>query len=249
MYSKDKLVIQEKYWRRKKLGKSTGEGRSSSLCIESFGACTIKKESKMKRAKSRRVRRRNRISVLLPRNLIIQILLRLPVKSLARFKSVCKSWFSVISDPHFAISHFELAAACTERLLFLGPTVHEVRSIDFNAPLNDDSASAALNLNFLSPESHSDLIHCLCFWTVAKVCVCGIPQQVSTNKCVSHLLHRIWMPGFSCFSMVLVMTLQQMTTWWCKPPTTLTQKLQPEWSFSLSELMRGKKLRAFICLA
>ncbi|KAK7348261.1 hypothetical protein VNO80_22812 [Phaseolus coccineus] len=147
----------------------------------------------MKRDNSREVRRRNRITVLLTRDLIIQILLRLPVKSLARFKSVCKSWFSLISDPHFAISHFELALACTERLLFLEPTVPEVRSIDFNAPLHDDSASAALNL---SPESHCDLIlgscrgflllDCspsLCLWNPAT----GIHKQVCHSPIASDM--------------------------------------------------------------
>ncbi|ESW26158.1 hypothetical protein PHAVU_003G095700 [Phaseolus vulgaris] len=155
----------------------------------------------MKRANSRRVRRRNRITVLWPRNLIIQILLRLPVKSLARFKSVCKSWFSLISDPHFAISHFELAAACTERLLLLEPTVPEVRSIDFNAPLHDDSASAALNFNFLSPESHSDLIlgscrgfvlldcsQSLCLWNPAT----GIHKQVCQSPIASDMDARVF---------------------------------------------------------
>ncbi|KAG4970224.1 hypothetical protein AAZX31_13G091900 [Glycine max] len=36
--------------------------------------------------------------VYLPEELIIEILLRLPVKSLLRFKRVCNSWLSLISD-------------------------------------------------------------------------------------------------------------------------------------------------------
>lgn len=44
-----------------------------------------------------------------PHELIIQILLRLPVKSLIHFKCVRKLWFSLISnDSHFANSHFQL---------------------------------------------------------------------------------------------------------------------------------------------
>ncbi|MCI40987.1 F-box/kelch-repeat protein, partial [Trifolium medium] len=38
----------------------------------------------------------------LPEELIIQILLRLPVRSLIEFKCVCKSWKTLISDPKFA---------------------------------------------------------------------------------------------------------------------------------------------------
>ncbi|QCD79894.1 F-box/kelch-repeat protein At3g23880-like [Vigna unguiculata] len=157
----------------------------SSLYIESYAACRTMKESKMKRTNRRGVRRRR--TTVLPWALIIQILLRLPVKSLVRFKSVCRSWFSLISDPNFAISHFELAAASTERLLLLESIVPEARSIDFNAPLHDDSASATLNLNSLQPEFYWDqilgscrgfvLLDCgqsLCLWNPST----GIHKQV-----------------------------------------------------------------------
>ncbi|AES87234.1 galactose oxidase [Medicago truncatula] len=70
----------------------------------------------------------------LPHELIIQILMRLPVKSLICFKCVCKSWFSFISDPHFENSHFQLASAthtcrflCSCRgfiLLYRPPNIH-----------------------------------------------------------------------------------------------------------------------------
>ncbi|KAJ1423061.1 Galactose oxidase/kelch, beta-propeller [Sesbania bispinosa] len=87
----------------------------------------------------------------LSQELITEILLRVPVKSLVRFKCVCKSWFSLISDPHFATSHFQLGAAPpTHRIVFIAPETH---SIDLDASLNDDSASAAINLNFLLPQS------------------------------------------------------------------------------------------------
>ncbi|XP_020225504.1 F-box/kelch-repeat protein At3g06240 [Cajanus cajan] len=101
----------------------------------------------MKRGK--RTRRKKKI--VLPTELIIQILLRLPVKSLLRFKCVSKSWYSLISDSHFAKSHFELVATGTQRLLFIEPSIPVIRSIDFNASLHDDSASFALNLNFPHP--------------------------------------------------------------------------------------------------
>ena len=90
----------------------------------------------------------------LPQELIIEILLRLPVKSLVRFKCVCKLWLSLISDPHFAISHFEQAAIHNERLVLLAPCAREFRSIDFNASLHDNSASAALKLDFLPPKPY-----------------------------------------------------------------------------------------------
>ncbi|KAG5001241.1 hypothetical protein JHK87_022313 [Glycine soja] len=42
-------------------------------------------------------------------DLIVEILLRLPIKSLLRFKCVCKSWLSFISNPHFVKSHLVVA--------------------------------------------------------------------------------------------------------------------------------------------
>ncbi|XP_017226756.2 putative F-box protein At3g16210 isoform X1 [Daucus carota subsp. sativus] len=41
----------------------------------------------------------------LPESLIIEILSRLPVKDLLQFKSVCKSWYAMISSPNFVSKH------------------------------------------------------------------------------------------------------------------------------------------------
>ncbi|XP_014518032.2 F-box/kelch-repeat protein At3g23880 [Vigna radiata var. radiata] len=97
--------------------------------------------------------RGTKMTAILPWELIIDILLMLPVKSLVRFKCVCKSWLSLLCDPHFAISHFQRLSASSTRLLFIAPPSPEIRSIDFNASLHDDSASSTLNLNFLLPST------------------------------------------------------------------------------------------------
>ncbi|CAJ2634485.1 unnamed protein product [Trifolium pratense] len=94
----------------------------------------------------------------LPHELITQILLRLPVKSLILFKSVCKSWFSLISDTHFANSHFQLTSGTHTRRILLMSTSRprESRSIDFEASsLDDDSVSVSLYPNFIPLESYS----------------------------------------------------------------------------------------------
>ncbi|GFP97966.1 putative F-box protein at3g23260 [Phtheirospermum japonicum] len=49
-------------------------------------------------------------NILLPSEIIETILLRLPAKPLSRFKSVSKSWNTIISDPRFIRSHHELSA-------------------------------------------------------------------------------------------------------------------------------------------
>ncbi|KAK9931542.1 hypothetical protein M0R45_018816 [Rubus argutus] len=48
---------------------------------------------------------------MLHQDLIIEILLRLPVKSLLRFKCVSKQWLSLISDPHFRHNRRSLSSS------------------------------------------------------------------------------------------------------------------------------------------
>uniref|UniRef100_A0A5B7BI14 Putative F-box protein CPR30-like n=1 Tax=Davidia involucrata TaxID=16924 RepID=A0A5B7BI14_DAVIN len=42
----------------------------------------------------------------LPRDIIIDILSRLPVRSLLRFKCVCKPWYALFKNPNFITKHF-----------------------------------------------------------------------------------------------------------------------------------------------
>ncbi|KAI8566689.1 hypothetical protein RHMOL_Rhmol02G0061700 [Rhododendron molle] len=50
----------------------------------------------------------------IPHEIIFDILLRLPVKSLLRFRCVSKSWGSLISQPKFAKTHISLASTNTD---------------------------------------------------------------------------------------------------------------------------------------
>ncbi|VFQ70156.1 unnamed protein product [Cuscuta campestris] len=63
---------------------------------------------------------------------LVEILTRLPVKSLGRFKSVSKKWLSLISDPHFVKSHLrrslENCPSARHRILISDP----LHSVDFN---------------------------------------------------------------------------------------------------------------------
>ncbi|KAL0410305.1 UNVERIFIED_CONTAM: F-box protein CPR1 [Sesamum latifolium] len=54
---------------------------------------------------------------LLPTDLIINILLMLPVKSLGKFKCVSKQWLELITDPHFISMHRELCLHSPNLLL------------------------------------------------------------------------------------------------------------------------------------
>ncbi|XP_057453080.1 F-box/kelch-repeat protein At3g23880-like [Lotus japonicus] len=80
----------------------------------------------------------------LPTELINEILLRLPVRSLQRFKCVCTSWFFLISDTHFAKSHFDFNAAPTHRLLLRIPNEEQVESFGLESSLQDHSTVLTL---------------------------------------------------------------------------------------------------------
>ncbi|MED6186497.1 hypothetical protein PIB30_067269 [Stylosanthes scabra] len=59
------------------------------------------------------------INEILPLELIQRILLRVPVKQLARLRCVSKLWHSLISDPEFAESHLHHSAAPTHAFLLV----------------------------------------------------------------------------------------------------------------------------------
>ncbi|KAK2379250.1 F-box/kelch-repeat protein [Trifolium repens] len=89
----------------------------------------------------------------LPHELIVEILLRLPVKSLICFKCVCKSWYSLISNPNFSNSHFQLTAAThTRRIMSISVSPPKICSIDFETSFTYDHAS--FNVNFWLPQSN-----------------------------------------------------------------------------------------------
>ncbi|XP_059644241.1 putative F-box protein At3g16210 [Cornus florida] len=47
------------------------------------------------------------IHQLLPENVVIEILLRLPVNSLIRARAVCKNWYTIIINPSFVSEHYD----------------------------------------------------------------------------------------------------------------------------------------------
>ncbi|XP_061341688.1 F-box/kelch-repeat protein At3g23880-like [Gastrolobium bilobum] len=91
-------------------------------------------------------RKEMKLTLTLPDELIEETLLRLPVRSLLRFKCVCKSWLTLISNPQFAKSHYDIAAAPTHRLLVKPYRKCSSEFIGIEAPLHDDSAVVHLNL-------------------------------------------------------------------------------------------------------
>ncbi|MFS7913393.1 putative F-box domain-containing protein [Helianthus anomalus] len=58
-------------------------------------------------------------TVSFPGEIIGEILSRLPVKSILRFRSVSKPWLSLISTPSFTKLHFTRATAAHRTALFI----------------------------------------------------------------------------------------------------------------------------------
>ncbi|CAL5337773.1 unnamed protein product [Camellia sinensis] len=74
-------------------------------------------------------------SPILPQELIGEVLCRLPVKSLCRFKSVSHSWYSLISDPHFAQTHFTQTTNKMPNRLILISDFRTLFSVDYSAQI------------------------------------------------------------------------------------------------------------------
>ncbi|KAG7969566.1 hypothetical protein I3843_07G037000 [Carya illinoinensis] len=82
----------------------------------------------------------------LPENVVEEILLRLPVKSLVRFKCVSKHWRSLISNPQFAKLQFQRTSVRSQRLLISFGS--EIRSLDCEAPFQDSSTPSVIAVPF-----------------------------------------------------------------------------------------------------
>ena len=77
----------------------------------------------------------------LPCELIVDILLRLPIKSLCRFKCISKPWCTLISHPDFVKTH--LHRAQFKRLILA--TRNSLYSIDHETSFENDVVFVALD--------------------------------------------------------------------------------------------------------
>lgn len=60
------------------------------------------------------------LSIQAPDDVEVEILLRLPVKSILRFKSVCKRWYSLTGKPSFISRYNQLIRSRKSKLLCFG---------------------------------------------------------------------------------------------------------------------------------
>ncbi|KAK3417201.1 hypothetical protein EUGRSUZ_H02939 [Eucalyptus grandis] len=72
----------------------------------------------------------------IPEEIVVDILLRLPAKSLVRCKCVCKRWRSLISDPGFAKSHLQKLKAgdlIPSQRIIIGGRNGPLKTVDYEA--------------------------------------------------------------------------------------------------------------------
>ncbi|TKY73015.1 F-box/kelch-repeat protein [Spatholobus suberectus] len=84
----------------------------------------------------------------LPKELLIEVFLRLSVKSLVHLKCVCKEWRTIISDSQFTKTHYNRAPP-RKKVLFIAPSVLQFLTVDVNTSLDSDSTSAVLQVDLL----------------------------------------------------------------------------------------------------
>lgn len=85
-------------------------------------------------------------------DIVNSILIKLPVKSLLRFKSCCKSWHCYVDDADFIKSHLHLRnswgdSSCQKFVLvhFI-PSVRKYKFLTTEASINADSKVVYLNI-------------------------------------------------------------------------------------------------------
>ncbi|XP_076891861.1 F-box protein CPR1-like [Bidens hawaiensis] len=92
----------------------------------------------------------------LPTDIAAELLLRLPVESVLRCKSVCKSWYSLIYDPQFVKSHLAISTRSNNhhRLIYNTKVLRDSRQIlklktcNLRDVLYDNSINNALDIDY-----------------------------------------------------------------------------------------------------
>ncbi|XP_072071398.1 F-box protein CPR1-like isoform X1 [Arachis hypogaea] len=135
---------------------------------------------------------------ILPLDLIHIILLRVPIRHLARLKCVSKLWCSLISDPDFAKFHFHHSPAATNACFFM-----KKDTMAYLVYLDDNDASERVVCPPFQKKARSDFVvlgfcrgfilfhrdpHFLVVWNPLT----GSSKRIS----YSHIVHRSKPPGY-----------------------------------------------------
>lgn len=79
-------------------------------------------------------------AALLPEEMLTEVLLRFPVKSILRFRAVCRSWAAIFSSEEFHLLHTAMAktapSAATPKLFLVSPTESDSTAVYSCSPSN-----------------------------------------------------------------------------------------------------------------
>nr|XP_009793218.1 PREDICTED: F-box/kelch-repeat protein At3g23880-like [Nicotiana sylvestris] len=100
-----------------------------------------------------------KIPINIPPELITEILLRLPVKSLLQLRCVSKSWLALISSPEFIKTHLNICANnknYTHHRLMVGlsPPEQNLKNCSVSSLLYDSVSIEAINLDYPYKNTH-----------------------------------------------------------------------------------------------
>ncbi|KAF8396700.1 hypothetical protein HHK36_018327 [Tetracentron sinense] len=114
----------------------------------------------------------------IPEDVMVSILGRLPVKSLLRFKCVCKLWLSLISNPNFVESHLSYQNNKDPQILVATPTDHHRKIVIDSIVLRGDATEIThkLTVHDIPLDSFEMLLSCngiVCFYGVIYIHVCN----------------------------------------------------------------------------
>ncbi|XP_057444659.1 F-box/kelch-repeat protein At3g23880-like [Lotus japonicus] len=137
-------------------------------------------------------------AILIPDEVIREILLFLPVKSIVRFMSVCKSWKLIVSDPRFVKLHLHRSSANTAhfahtRLLF------DLINSHIDKPFDQTDCSASVSFSSQHQKGH-DLYPIENGYELIGVCnglasVMKLDYSFAKNLQCSVVRVRLWNPA------------------------------------------------------
>ncbi|CAJ2629798.1 F-box/kelch-repeat protein At3g23880-like [Trifolium pratense] len=133
----------------------------------------------------------------LPEELIVEILLRLPVRSLLQFKCVCKSWKTLISNPQFTKTHLRISTVeptLTHQRLVFSALQTPLKIVSYPLkPLfqNPSTPVKPVNFNGIMKHNYSIIGSCnglLCLYCKSQTCfrLCNPSINFKSKKSPSH---------------------------------------------------------------
>ncbi|ANM65297.1 F-box and associated interaction domains-containing protein [Arabidopsis thaliana] len=154
------------------------EGRKKVIRVLREAASTMMTRRK-KRSCSNQKKEEEK-SERIPFDLVIEILLRLPVKSIARFRYVSKLWQSTLRGQHFTESYLTISSS-RPKILFT--CLKDCETFFFSSPHPQDLSPIAANLHMSFPIScPSNICRPVRGW------LCGLHQRTTKGTTVTEPL-------------------------------------------------------------